>query len=690
MSAGRYALGVASLLLVWAPILFTAVVLRTRWLPALTGATARLAEAVIGLGLLLALLEVLGSIGLFRLGPIVAACVLAGLAGLAVHSRADRGPGGSGEDQIAPSSRASPAIALLAGTALIAAWAGLSLSSYEFGIRGFDSLWYHLPWAASFAQTGHITPLRFTDVEYLAPFYPASAELLHGVGIALLGRDTLSPGLNLVWLGLLLLAAYCVGRPRGLGHATLLGTAIVMATPAMTLSQAGSAANDVVGVFFLLAAVALLPRATEDRAALALAGLAAGLAIATKLSLLGPVLALTVGVIVLAPPGGRRAVTLAWVTPLALAGGFWYLRNLIAVGNPLPWVSIPGLATPAPALQQHTGFSLAHYATDTHVWTAFFGPGLRSGLGDLWPAVVLAALLGPVLCLLRGAGRRLQMLGLVALASVLGYLLTPESAAGPPGDPIGFAFNLRYAAPPLVLGLTLLPLAPALSRTPRARQATVAGLGLLLVATLADGRLWPSRQLLGAIAIAVGFLILAVAIVRGPPAVGRLPVVAALLVLLLAGVAAGYPWQRRYLRGRYAFQPGVSDLAHVWAYFRGVHHARVAVVGTFGGFFSYPLFGLDDSNRVQYVGRRGPHGSFTTITSCPDWRAALNAGRFQYVVTTPARDPWHPKRLGPSPEAGWTGSDPAARLVYARRAEGQPVAVYLLRGALDPGSCPTG
>ena len=54
------------------------------------------------------------------------------------------------------------------------------------------------------------------------------------------------------------------------------------------------------------------------------------------------------------------------------------------------------------------------------------------------------------------------MLGLVALASLAAYLITPETAAGPSGHPTGFAFNLRYAAPALVLSLTVLPLAPAL------------------------------------------------------------------------------------------------------------------------------------------------------------------------------------------------------------------------------------
>ncbi len=159
------------------------------------------------------------------------------------------------------------------------------------------------------------------------------------------------------------------------------------------------------------------------------------------------------------------------------------------------------------------------------------------------------------------------------------------------------------------------------------------------------------------------------------------------MLALTAGAAAGYVWQRHYLRGRYQFNPGVSDLARTWAFFRTVHHARVGVVGTFGGFFSYPLFGPDAANRVHYIAARGAHGSFTAITDCRRWREAINAGRYRYVVTTPARDPWHPKKLHPSPEAGWTGSDPNAHLVLSRRATGQAIDVYEIRGRLDPAGC---
>jgi hypothetical protein len=679
VAIGRYLLGAAALAVICASLGVAAVAIRRRLLADWTGAPARLAESVIGLALLIVILEVLGTVGLFAFAPIVVACLGVGLASLRSASVGPVHP-----IRTRPRPDLLTVVALLGAAVVLAEWGALSIQSYDVGIRGFDSLWYHLPWAASFAQTGNVVSLRFTDVEYLTPFYPATAEMLHGLGIVLLGRDTLSPGFNLVWLALALLAAYCIGRPRGVGAATLLGAAVALATTMMDYSQAGAAANDIVAIFFLLAAVALYVNG-----ALVVAAVAAGLAVGVKLTVLAPVLALTLGVIAIAPRARRIATARLWLGPLIVAGGFWYARNLIAVGNPLPWTSFAGvLPTPAKPLQQQTGFSVAHYVSTSGFWSHFAEPALAGGLGRWWWAVVATAVVGPALCLLperrSGDNSRIprvisqatvRMLGGVALFSLAAYLITPETAAGPAGDPLGFAFNLRYLAPALTLSLAVAPLAPPLA-SPRARTAAVIGLAALLAATVAQPRLWPGHTV-GAVAIGVAALVL-LALTRVRPAL-----VAAAVALLIAG----YSLQNHYLRGRYVYHPNVSSLARAWAMFRDVHHARVGVVGTFGGFFTYPLYGLDDSNRVTYLAQRGAHGSFTPITTCARWRNQVNAAHLNYLITTPARDPWHPRVLSPSPETSWTSTDPAAQPIYRELALGQPIVVYRLRGPLDPGEC---
>ena len=72
----------------------------------------------------------------------------------------------------------------------------------------------------------------------------------------------------------------------------------------------------------------------------------------------------------------------------------------------------------------------------------------------------------------------------------------------------------------------------------------------------------------------------------------------------------------------------------MWAFFRTVHGARVGIVGTFGGFFSYPLFGLDDSNRVAL--RRAARPTRLVhrhrhVLDCGEPR--VNAADLRYLVT---------------------------------------------------------
>jgi hypothetical protein len=152
---------------------------------------------------------------------------------------------------------------------------------------------------------------------------------------------------------------------------------------------------------------------------------------------------------------------------------------------------------------------------------------------------------------------------------------------------------------------------------------------------------------------------------------------------MLAGVAAGYLGTRAYLRHRYAYKYGPSAIYKVWRWARGLHHVHIALVGTFGFFFGYPIWGLDDSNRVVYIGQRGSHGSFRPITSCRAWRKTVNRGQYQYVVTT-ARAVFFTTRLAHSPEVDWTRTDPAARLVlFPNRA----IQVFRLTGPLHPDRC---
>jgi hypothetical protein len=155
------------------------------------------------------------------------------------------------------------------------------------------------------------------------------------------------------------------------------------------------------------------------------------------------------------------------------------------------------------------------------------------------------------------------------------------------------------------------------------------------------------------------------------------------LAVVVLGVAVavaigGWLIQRDYDRGRYrSFEP-MPEIAR-WA--GDVEDARIGIVGFF---IQYPMLGRDLSNEVDYVAHHGPHGAFTRIRTCREWRDAINEGGYDYVVTAPFNYPGN--LTGPRPdETRWTESDPAARLV--RRDRGV-VSLYRLDGPLDPAGCP--
>jgi hypothetical protein len=242
----------------------------------------------------------------------------------------------------------------------------------------------------------------------------------------------------------------------------------------------------------------------------------------------------------------------------------------------------------------------------------------------------------------------------------------------------------------MTLSLAVMPLA-LLFRSQLGRAAAAAGLTTLFVATVALRRQWTPDHDLGGAAVAVVLVVVVMVIVflrpwslialRRPLARATAGTLA--LLLALGGVAAGYSGTRDYLRHRYTDKYGPAAVYELWRWARGLHHAKIALVGTFGFFFGYPLWGLDDSNRVTYLGQRGPHGSFRPINSCRAWRSALNRGHFQYVVTT-ARAITFTTRLVHSPYVDWTRTDSAARLVLS---PSWAIQVFRLTGPLSPDRC---
>ena len=482
LDPGAYAVGVLLLAGVAASAVFAGRRLRERLVPDASGALAVLAAAVLAIGLVIAVELALGAVGQFRRAAVAAATVAVGLVvGLMARRRHARGR----HDVAAPAARSWSVVGIVAlvAVAIVAAqWSTHVFASGGHGILDVDSLDYHLSFAARFSQTGWITRLNFVDPETATTFHPANAELVHGLGMTLFGREFLSVVLNMGWLALLLLAAWCVGRPFGRAPVTMLAAAAVLAPPLLAETQAGTAQNDVVAAFFLLACVALLSTASDRPGPTAVAALAAALAVGTKLTVLVPVGVLTVGVVVMAfrrPRALTRAA--AWLVPLAAVGSFWFVRNIVHVGNPVPALHLGFLPRPALGKIDHFGFSVAHYLGDGSLLRKVFVPELRRAFGVAWPATLLVAVAGLVLSVLQRRSPVHLMAGIAGLAAALAYLVTPTTAGGPPGIPVFFEANLRYLWPALLLGFVLIPTCDPLSG--RWARPWVGGLAVLFVTT---------------------------------------------------------------------------------------------------------------------------------------------------------------------------------------------------------------
>ncbi len=212
LDLGEYLIAVAQLAAIAGALAFGAIRLRRALLPTFSGAPARLAEAVLGLSAFLLICEVLGLVGLFEQLPLLIASLRVwpggGTAGGAPASRGWRGRGSPPDrtrGQNPPSLGGRPlqlTIAIAATAVVFTHWAMPTLEALGEGIYGFDSQWYHLPFAARFAETGSIWDFHYTTPVLLSWFYPANSELLHAAGMVITGRDVLSPLLNLGWLAL--------------------------------------------------------------------------------------------------------------------------------------------------------------------------------------------------------------------------------------------------------------------------------------------------------------------------------------------------------------------------------------------------------------------------------------------------------------------------------------------------------
>jgi hypothetical protein len=691
-----------------------------RWIvPEFSGALARLADATIAAGLLILSLELLGTLSILRSGWIVVVCIAVGL--LAALLGWSKAPAENREISAPQVQNIALLIALAVASFTVAEWTFPSQLSLDQGMFGGDTTWYHMPFSARFAQEHSIVHLHFTDPLRLAAwFYPQSSELVHGAAIVLFKTDWLSPLINLFWLAIALLAAFCVGRPYKVGPATLVAGAIILDAGVMIETQPGEGRNDIMGLAFLLAFVAFLINAHQrrapaegavqdapeqgapllDKGPLVIAGVAAGLAASVKLTFLIPVVAITVGVVLFS--GRGRRLTTAWVLGLStfLVGGYWYVRAAIKTGgNPIPQVSFGPLNLPTPdqmPLDPRPRFAVAHYLGEPTIYRKWFFPQLDNAFGPLWPLILIVAVAAAVYIAWRSRNIILRVVAVAALATAVVYVFTPLTAAGQEGSPTGFFTNTRYLVPGLVLAMVLLPIARPLRAPDRRAWLTLLFLtAVYAITVLATPRWYPG--------FIVGTVFLTLALVWAPAGLGmarsrrlmsRAAVFASAGAVLLLAVVLGRAQEVQYYKHHYTIttrflQDGGPRDAFAFAHRQ--HDKRIGIAGSGQIFFGqYGFYGRNLDNDVQYIGVPGPDGTYRLTSTCRQFRRQINAGDYDYLIlsqyTQDAADSpyWYPIYA-------WIKNDPALeQLIEEPDITPEPDWVFRVKGKLDPAGCAGG
>lgn len=689
-----------------------------RWIaPEFSGALARLGDVTIGVALLVVSLEILGTLSILELGWIVFFCIGVGL--LAALVGYWKAPEGRREVAAPQVQTIALLIAIAVASFTVAEWTFPSQQALDNGMFGGDTTWYHMPFAATFAQEHSTIHLHFTDPLRLAAwFYPQTSELIDGATIVLFKSAWLTPLINLFYLAIALLAAWCIGRPYKVGPATLVAAAIVLDSGVMIETQPGEARNDILGLAFLIAFAAFLINGHQrrapaegsavqdapergaallDKGPLIMAGVAGGLAISVKTTFLVPVAALAIGVFLFS--GRGRRWTTAWVMglPLLIVGGYWYLRTAIkSGGNPIPITKFGPLNLPVPdqlPLDPRPRFSVAHYLTNPTIYRSWFFPQLDNALGPLWPLILICAGAAAVFVIWRSRNIILRVIAAAALLTAVVYLFTPLTAAGQEGSPTGFFTNTRYLMPGLVLAMTLLPIARPLRAPDGRARWTLYFLAVVYAITVLTTPRWYPTYIVGTILITLALVWapggLGILRTRGLVSRAKLALVGAAVVLLLVvvGRAQEVQWGKQaYTKATLYLQEGGPVEAYEYA--RNLKDQKIGIIGSSEIIFGqFGFFGADLSNHVEYIGQKGPHGSLRLPTTCRQFRRLIDEGEYDYLIMSQYTQD-SPQVEYSYPIYAWAKKSPGLKKVV-EEPNIYPSADYVFKvtGKTDPGEC---
>ena len=482
------------------------------------------------------------------------------------------------------------------------------------GALHFDDTYYHLPTAVTWLRHGDLRMLKWPTGDWRISYYPFGGELLAWfLLLPFPSCDVFARWSQLPWALGCLVATAGLGESLGVAKRPLTAALVgVVAVQRFFPELALTAGNDLVGTFFFLCALLAALRLGRERTLVhaVLLGLSIGLLVGTKF--VGLIVSLALLPIVswslfggagaareaaareaapaTAPPPplrSRASLAACTVAVATAAGGYSYLRNVWAAGNPLypQPISLFGVSLFDGAASASL-FVRGQGEEALAAWRLLWNRGDLWGPLGSWPFVT-AALLAPALALWRRpAGRAWPELAVFAIPTVVfaefAFLMQDHS-------------DLRYFASAIFVAGACA--AWCLDRLP-ARWEPIASYGLaaLGLAALFLRQTHPLLVLAGATLLWAAHRFSSRLNPRWRAVGGG---AAGALLLACALVVAG-PSVARYSAARFtpADQPTLAAMEHATA-------GQPTVVAYLGDGMMYPYFGPSLQNRLETVPTRG-------------------------------------------------------------------------------------
>ncbi len=541
----------------------------------------------------------------------------------------------------------------IVGTAAVVVWVvAFLLEQGTSAPVSIDAAGFHLPNAVAWIQTRSMWTIRqFTTVGDQG-YYPQNANVLLLATMLPWKNDFLVRSIYPLYIGMAAVGTYALALElRAPRAAAVLAGAVLISMPAVFLPALDASVVDIVMLGTFGPALVFLARwlRTDRTSDGVLAGLGLGLAFGTKwYGVTAAAIAIAVWAVMAYWRGRRLRPVVSGVGLLAgltlASGGFWMVRNVVAVGDPVFPAKVAPLgvtifdAPPDPYLDQ-LGFNLLHYADNAHVLRTYILPAFAQWWGLAGALIGVSWIAAAVLVLRRRRAltSRARATGIAVASAVallaLAYALTPFSAFGPEGKPYLTGVDTRYAGPALLVGLALF--AWVVGRHRRfGRVLELAAFlavfdGLWLVYQHNRWGIGGSQAVLALLAIAA-----LAAVAAGVRALwlarrGRGFLLVGGLTTVLLAVAAGGALQARFNDNRYR---GV-DATYDWIRDHAKAGSRIGVAGDYVPDRPpiQPNFGPRFANEVIYL-THDDRGRFLPFTSGRAFAAALVRDKIDFVI----------------------------------------------------------